>query len=92
MALEPVTYNYKAVPDDPQVGFIAEDVPGLVATPDRKTLAHGEIVSALTRVLQHVETRLEEQEQQLQRERAARRSLESELDALRAELQRTETN
>ncbi len=29
--LEPVTYTYKAEPDEPQVGFIAEDVPELVA-------------------------------------------------------------
>ena len=35
--LKPVTFNYKANPDDLAVGFIAEDVPELVAMPSRKS-------------------------------------------------------
>lgn len=65
-ALEPVLYNYRAVPDDPQVGFIAEDVPELVATPDRATLAHGEIVGVLTKVLQAQQDQIEALQQRLQ--------------------------
>ncbi|HET8775341.1 MAG TPA: tail fiber domain-containing protein, partial [Thermoanaerobaculia bacterium] len=49
--LTPVTYNYKVAADDPQVGFIAEDVPELVATPDHKTLSPIEIVGVLTKVV-----------------------------------------
>ncbi|MEM1249731.1 MAG: tail fiber domain-containing protein [Acidobacteriota bacterium] len=64
-ALEPVTYNYRAVPEDPQVGFIAEDVPELVATPDRKTLAPTDVVAVLTRVVQEQQRRLAVLEQRL---------------------------
>ncbi|MEM1249210.1 MAG: tail fiber domain-containing protein [Acidobacteriota bacterium] len=74
-ALEPVTYNYRALPGDPQVGFIAEDVPELVATPDRRTLAHGEIVGVLTRVVQELQRQLEAQTAELVVERSARREL-----------------
>jgi hypothetical protein len=59
-ALEPIEFNYKIDRDDPQVGFIAEDVPQLVATPDRKTLAPSEIVGVLTRVVQEQQLMLEE--------------------------------
>ncbi len=50
--LQAVQYNYIVEPGDPQVGFIAEDVPDLVATPDRKALAPTDIVGVLTRVVQ----------------------------------------
>jgi hypothetical protein len=50
--LEPVNFTYRVEPDDPHVGFIAEDVPDLVATPDRQTLAPMEIVAVLTRIVQ----------------------------------------
>jgi hypothetical protein len=60
MSLEPVLYNYKVEADDTQVGFIAEDLPELVATPDRKTLAPGEIVGVLTRVVQEQQRTIDE--------------------------------
>jgi hypothetical protein len=50
--LKPVTYNYKIIPDDPKVGFIAEDVPSLVAAPDRKGLSALDIVAVVTKVVQ----------------------------------------
>ena len=49
-SLNPVTYNYKVSPDESHVGFIAEDVPELVATNDRKGLASMDIVAVLTKV------------------------------------------
>lgn len=51
--LSPVKFNYKA--DDTQelhVGFIAEEVPALVAMADRKTLSSMDIVAVLTKVVQ----------------------------------------
>lgn len=51
-ALVPVTYIYKAEPGETYVGFIAEDVPSLVATNDRKSLAPMDIVAVLTKVVQ----------------------------------------
>ncbi len=78
-ALEPVTYNYRVEPGDPQVGFIAEDVPELVATPDRTTLAHGDIVSVLTRVVQAQQRELEQQREAL---RAQRRLLDRQAERI----------
>ncbi|MEM1247742.1 MAG: tail fiber domain-containing protein [Acidobacteriota bacterium] len=62
-ALEPVHYNYKLEPSDPQLGFIAEDVPEIVATPDRKGMAAIEVVALLTKVVQEQQHALEEQRQ-----------------------------
>jgi hypothetical protein len=50
--LQPVTYNYKVLPTDPKVGFIAEDVPDLVATPERQGLSALDIVAVVTKVVQ----------------------------------------
>jgi hypothetical protein len=49
--LEPVTFTYKLDPDRNHVGFIAEDVPELVASKDRKTLNTMDIVGVLTKVV-----------------------------------------
>jgi hypothetical protein len=49
--LTPVTYNYKTLPTDPKVGFIAEDVPDLVATPERDGLSALDIVAVVTKVV-----------------------------------------
>ncbi|MDZ8224107.1 MULTISPECIES: tail fiber domain-containing protein [unclassified Nostoc] len=51
--LSPVKFKYKADTEKVQhVGFIAEDVPELVATPDRKRLSSMDIVGVLTKVVQ----------------------------------------
>lgn len=50
--LQPVTFVYKANPTEAHVGFIAEDVPDLVATGDRRSLAAMDIVAVLTKVVQ----------------------------------------
>jgi hypothetical protein len=50
--LAPVTYEYKVNPNEHHVGFIAEDVPELVATTDRKGLSSMDIVAVLTKVVQ----------------------------------------
>lgn len=65
--LEPVSYTYRVEPDDPHVGFIAEDVPDLVATPDRKTLASMDIVAVLTRVVQEQQKTIEALQERLDR-------------------------
>jgi hypothetical protein len=51
-ALEPVTFAYKVDPTEKHVGFIAEDVPALVATGDRTGLSPMDIVAVLTKVVQ----------------------------------------
>lgn len=53
-ALKPVRYNYIAEPQEQYVGFIAEDVPELVAqtSTDRKYLSPMDVVATLTKVVQ----------------------------------------
>jgi hypothetical protein len=50
--LNPVTFSYKVSPEENHVGFVAEDVPDLVATKDRKGLSSMDIVAVLTKVVQ----------------------------------------
>jgi hypothetical protein len=66
--LKPVTYAYKSAPEDPQVGFIAEDVPELVATADRKGLSPIDVVAVLTKVVQEQQKTMERQQDQLQQQ------------------------
>lgn len=61
-SLEPVTYNYLITPEEQYVGFIAEDVPSLVATNDRKGLSPMDVVAVLTKVLQQQQKQIEKLE------------------------------
>jgi hypothetical protein len=63
--LTPVTYNYKTVPNDPKVGFIAEDVPELVATPEREGLSALDIVAVVTKVVQEQQKTIDALNQRL---------------------------
>src|SRR5262249_41255776 len=51
-ALAPVTFVYRDDAEQQHVGFIAEDVPELVAMKDRKGLSPMDIVAVLTKVVQ----------------------------------------
>jgi hypothetical protein len=68
--LSPVTYAYKAAPSEQHVGFIAEDVPDLVATPDRKGLSSMDIVGVLTKVVQDQQKTIRELSERLERLKA----------------------
>jgi hypothetical protein len=59
-ALQPVTFAYKENPSETNVGFIAEDVPDLVATADRKGLSAMDVVAVLTKVLQEQQRTIED--------------------------------
>ena len=50
--MNPVTFQYKAEPGEEHVGFIAEEVPHIVATKDRKNLSAMDIVAVLTKAVQ----------------------------------------
>jgi hypothetical protein len=50
--LNPVIYNYKVDKDDECVGFIAEEVPVLVATKNRKGMSPMDVTAVLTKVTQ----------------------------------------
>ncbi len=49
--LNPVTFNYKIDKSENYVGFVAEDVPELVSTQDRKGLSPMDITAVLTKVV-----------------------------------------
>ncbi|KJU86829.1 conserved hypothetical protein, secreted [Candidatus Magnetobacterium bavaricum] len=49
--LEPVSFKYKT-DDEQHIGFIAEDVPDIVASKDRKGLSPMDVVALLTKVVQ----------------------------------------
>lgn len=65
MALDPVVFNYREEQGEDYVGFIAEDVPALVANRDRDALSAMDIVAVLTRVVQEQQTRIRELEERL---------------------------
>jgi hypothetical protein len=85
LGLEPVTYNPKAAPSERHVGFIAEEVPDLVATPDRKTLSSMDIVAVLTRAVQQQHQEIVNRDQRIS-------DLESRLTALEAALLGAQAN
>lgn len=68
-ALQPVGYRYKSDPDERHVGFIAEDVPDIVATNDRQGLATMDLVAVLTKVVQDQNRVLNEERECNARER-----------------------
>ena len=58
--LNPVEFNYKVDPDEKHLGFIAEDVPDLVATKDRKGMSPMDVVAVLTKVVQEQQKTISE--------------------------------
>jgi hypothetical protein len=69
--LNPVRYNYKVDKDERHVGFIAEDVPELVATKDRKTLSPMDIVAVLTKVVKEQKETLDAKSQIVENQQKA---------------------
>ncbi len=57
--LRPVRFNYKAAPEEESIGFIAEDVPDLVATKNRKSISPMDVVAVLTKVIQEQQKSIE---------------------------------
>jgi hypothetical protein len=65
-ALQPVTFAYNANPAETHVGFIAEEVPDLVATADRKGLSSMDVVAVLTKVIQEQQRAIEDLQTRLE--------------------------
>jgi hypothetical protein len=84
MGLDPVTFTYKLDPDQSHVGFIAEDVPALVATKDRKTINPVDIVGVLTKVLQDKSQTIEKQQKTLDLMAAKLDKMEAEINRLKS--------
>ena len=66
MALQPVSFNYREERGEHYVGFIAEDVPRLLASSDGQSLSTMDIVAALTKVVQEQQRRIDELEVRLE--------------------------
>ncbi len=64
--LQAVQFNYRNDRQETYVGFIAEDVPELVATADRQGLSAMDIVAVLTTVIQAQQQKIEELEAKLE--------------------------
>jgi hypothetical protein len=82
--LNPVTYNYKVNKNQGHVGFIAEDVPELVATTDRKGLSAMDIVAVLTKVVQDKSQTIEKQQTTLDLMAAKLEKMEAEIKWLKS--------
>ena len=65
LALDPVRFDYKIDDKEHHVGFIAEDVPELVAMNTRDGLSAMDIVAVLTRVVQEQQRRIDALEKRL---------------------------
>jgi hypothetical protein len=65
VGLNPVRFNYLVDKDDEYVGFIAEDVPELVATKDRKGMIPMDVVAVLTKVVQEQQETISELKQEI---------------------------
>jgi hypothetical protein len=60
--LNPVKFNYKINKDEEYIGFIAEDVPELVAMKERKSINTMDVVAVLTKVIQEQQKFIREQQ------------------------------
>jgi hypothetical protein len=82
--LAPVTYTYKLDPGQNHVGFIAEDVPELVAMKDRKSISPMDVVGVLTKVLQDKSQTIDKQQQTLDLMAAKLEKMEAEIKWLKS--------
>ena len=61
--LHPVKFAYKKDMTEKHVGFIAEDVPDLIATKDRKGLSSMDITAILTKVVREQQEMIKKQQE-----------------------------
>lgn len=80
-ALKPVHFKYKNETEQ-QLGFIAEDVPDLVATDSRRSLVPMDFVAVLTKVVQQHDDRVKELEEAVNARDKAIDALTVRLEAL----------
>jgi hypothetical protein len=80
--LHPVRYVYRNSRDEEYLGFISEDVPDLVATNDRKSLAAIEVVAVLTQVAKQQQAQLEQKDREIAALRADNAALAVQQDDL----------
>jgi hypothetical protein len=74
--LNPVSFKYKRDTSEDRLGFIAEDVPELVATAGRKGLSSMQIVAVVTKVVQEQQQLISELAQRVEQLEAEKRAAE----------------
>ncbi len=84
--LSPKKYYYKADKKDEHIGFIAEDVPELLATKDRKSLDPMDIVAVLTKVTQEQQREMQEQQRIAEQQQKIISKLTERLNELEREM------
>jgi len=82
--LNPVAFTYKTGGGEQHIGFIAEDVPDLVATKDRKGLSAMDIVAVLTKVVQEQKETAEKQQAVINTLTEKLAQLEAKMEGLQA--------
>jgi len=86
--LNPVEYVYKDdTSGEKRVGFIAEDVPELVANADRKSVPIMDVVALVTRVVKDQQQTIDEQKKSLDEQRKTIEELTKRLSALENQMQ-----
>jgi hypothetical protein len=85
-ALAPVRYNYLTDEEDEYVGFIAEDVPELVASKDRKGMSAMDVVAVLTKVLQEQRKTVRDQSAAVERLEAVNTELRRRIEELESRI------
>ena len=80
--LAPVKYNYLTDENDEYVGFIAEDVPELVASKDRKGMSAMDVLAVLTSVLQEQKKTVQEQSEAVEELKKANKELQQKIQDL----------
>ncbi len=88
--LNPVKYNYKNDPDALHIGFIAEDVPSLVAQKNRDAIDPMDIVAVLTKVVQEQRETLDTKSRIIEKQEEALEQQQKELSVLSERLERLE--
>jgi len=82
--LTPVRYNYKVEKDEEYIGFIAEDVPDLVAMSNRKGLSPMDITAVLTKVVKEQKNQIEGLKNENEAKDAEIESLRNEINKIKA--------
>lgn len=82
VGLKPVRFNYKKHKEEEKLGFIAEDVPELVATNSRKNLSTMDIVAVLTKVVQDQQKAIREQQKIVQEQQKTITELNERIEKL----------
>ncbi len=82
--LRPVRFKYKEEKDQENLGFIAEEIPELIAVKNKKSVRTIDIVAVLTKVVKEQQKMIEKQGRDMQEQLNAMRELQAEVKQLKS--------